>query len=423
MAVTASTITDLTDLAKDYFTNYWQPMMAKGGQLKAQLEQLENWEFAGKKIIFGAKLETGGGVANAGASKSLPDNADGSYDQMETTLKRTYARLAIDAFEIARLAKTKGTFRPAVEEKMDDRGQAMMKDCNRQSWSDGSGKVAMLAAGANSATQTLSRAYFLSDGGSPLKHIYKGDNLAFYTSGGTLVGRRKVVSKTGTLGAATGTVTLASSIDLTSITNGWVAKATADDDNTQAGEVNGVLSAMVQSGTFQGVPIGSTYAAVSISNSGTLRDLDDSVVGTLTNAIHAQCEEFPNLFATRPGITQKYSEIFLPIRRIDGQDVQLKGGYKPVAAIQHAGGTSPVIGDTDCPGARMFALNTKYVKNLDLIGEEWADFDGAQFTRISDQDGAEGYMRKYWQIAWQRLNCHGVVSDLNDVSTVDRIYS
>ncbi len=423
MSVTASTITELTDLAKDYFTNYWQPQMAKGGQLKAQFEPLETWEFAGKKIIFGAKLETGGGVANAGAGKSLPDNADGVYDQMETTLKRTYARLAIDAFEMARLAKTKGTFKPAVEEKMDDRGRAMVKDINRQMWADGTGKVAYLATGANSATQTLSRAYNLTNGGNPAKHIYKGDNLAFYTSGGSLVGKRKVLSKTATLGSATVDVVLESSIDLTSITGGYVCKATSDTDNSLAGEVNGVLAAMVQSGSFQGVPIGSTYAALSLTNGGTLRDLDDSVVGTLVNGIHAQCEEYPNLFATRPGISQKYSEIFLPIRRIDGQDVQLKGGYKPIAAIQHAGGTAPVIGDTDCPGARLVALNTGYVKNLDLLGEEWASFDGAEFTRITDQDGAEGYMRKYWQMAWQRLNCHGIAADLNDVSTVDRLYS
>jgi hypothetical protein len=143
----------------------------------------------------------------------------------------------------------------------------------------------------------------------------------------------------------------------------------------------------------------------------------------LFNSIHAQCEEVPNLTMTRPGIIQKYSEIFLPIRRIDGQDVQLKGGYKPMAAIQHAGGTSPVIGDIDCPGARLFALNTKYVKNLDLLGEEWASYDGAQFTRVTDQDALEGYMRKYWNVAWQRLNCHGVASDLNDVGTIDRLHS
>ena len=94
----------------------------------------------------------------------------------------------------------------------------------------------------------------------------------------------------------------------------------------------------------------------------------------------ALSDEVPNLLVTRPGIVQKYSEVFLPIRRIDGQETQLKGGYKPLSVFQHAAGEAPILQDVDCPGARVFGLNTNYLKKLDLVGEEWASFDGAEIA-------------------------------------------
>ena len=122
----------------------------------------------------------------------------------------------------------------------------------------------------------------------------------------------------------------------------------------------------------------------------------------------------------RPGVVLKYSEVFLPIRRINGQDIQLKGGYKPIGVIQSAGGDIPILEDIDCPNSRVHFVNTKYIKLIDLLGTEWADDDGAQFARIEDKDGIEGYLRKYWGLAWTRLNCHVTLSDVSDITPLDR---
>lgn len=417
---TPSTLTELADLAKDLYTNYYVPQMAKKTPLKAQFDQLEDWEFAGKKIIFGMKLETGGGAASIGANKTLPVNADGTYDQAETTLARTYVRLAIDGLLMEVTKQKKGSYRPALQEKMEDRMAALTRDINRQCFSDGLGKLARTATAGAGADQVLDYAYFLATGGNPAKLVNKGDVLAFYQSNGTLIDRRTVTAKSSTAGSGQVTVTLNSTI--TSTSGGFVAKSTADDDGFAATEANGILAAMAQSSTFQGVPIGSTYQATRVHNNGTLQDISDPLMATLFGAVQNESEEWPTLVVTRPGIVQKYSEIFLPIRRISGQEVQLKGGYKPMAVYQHGGGDAPILTDNDCPGARVFALHTPSIKSIDLIGEQWAAFDGAQFTRVSNQDGAEGYIRKYWQIAWTRLNTHGVLEDLKDVAVLDRRY-
>ena len=423
MSVTPTTITELNDIAKDYYSNYLGPQMAKGTPLKAQFDQLENWEMVGGRnnVIFSMKLETGGGVGNAGANKSLPANADGVYDQATVSLKRTYARMAIDMFAAEVSKSKKGSYKPFLEEKMDDRMQALNKDCNRQLFGAGDGKLAITGSGGAGSTQTLSLAFGVTNGGNPGKFVYKGDQLAFYDNVGAAIGTRTVTAKSATKGSATATVTLNSTI--TSVTNGWVAKATADTDNYAEGEVAGLLAGFAQSSTFQGVPIGSTYQATVLDNSGTLRDITDGLVGSLFTTIQTDTDELPNLVVTRPGIVHKYSEIFLPIRRIQGQETVLKGGFKPMGVVQHASGEAPILADADCPGGRFFALNTGYIKKLDLIDSEWASFDGAEVARVDSKDAAEAYLRKYWQMAWLRLNVHGMIADINDVSTADRLYS
>lgn len=419
MANTASTLTELDDLAKDYYTNYWAPQMAQGKPLKAQLDQCEEWEFSGREMVFGLKLETGGGAANAGSGKTLPENADGKYDQARVSTVRTYVRLALD-LHAAEISKSKkGSFKPFLEEKIDDRMKAMTNEVNRQMFCAGDGKLAVTGSGTASATQTLTLAYGVTNGGNPARHIFQGDQLAFFQSDATPIGTRKVSSVTATLGGASASVVLASTI--TSTTDGFVSKATADTTNYDATEANGLLAAFTQSGNFQNVPVAGNYSAVKLTNSGTLRDVSDNVVMTGFSAVQALTDEAPNLIVTRPGIVQKYSEVFLPIRRIDGQDVKLKGGYRPLSVFQHAGGEAPILTDVDCPGARLFGLNTSYIKKIDMVGEQWADKDGAFLNRITDQDGVEGYMRKYWQLAWQRLNCHFLIEDLNDVATADRV--
>jgi len=198
-------------------------------------------------------------------------------------------------------------------------------------------------------------------------------------------------------------------------------RATADTDNITATEAAGLLQSVDDSATFEGIPITYGWQSVVMDNSGTLRDISDSLVMQMIETIRARSRLVPDLVVTRPGIVLKYSEIFLPLRRIDGQDVQLKGGYKPLAAITHAGGAIPVVGDNDCPNSRMFFLNTGAFRMADLVGTDWADMDGATFDRVVDKDSIEGYIRKYWNLITVQRNANGLLSDLNDVAAIDKV--
>lgn len=420
MSVTSSTMTEYADLAKDYFTNVYVKMVNPDVPLKAQFGKLENAVFAGKSWIFGVKLQNGGGSANAGARKTLPAADEGVFDQGTAGLVRTYTRMAIDNLATEVTKRDIGAFRSAFAETMSDRLIAHDLEVNRQLYCNADGKLATTdATGASSTSQALLSGsdYGVTNGGNAARHIYVGDAIEFLRADGTTsIGKRTVTA----VDHSTETITVDSTIDTTgAAAGGFITRCTADTLNTVAGEANGLLASVKDSVTFEGIP--ATYQgwkSIRFHNSGVLRAISDSLVMQTIETTRSRSRLVPDMAITQPGIVLKYSEIFLPLRRLDGQDVQLKGGYKPLAAIIHAGGAIPVIGDMDAPDGRMFFLNTGAFRMADLVGTGWAAEDGTQFVRISDQDGVEGYIRKYWNLITIQRNANAVIEDLIGVDSV-----
>jgi hypothetical protein len=419
MAVSATTLNELNDLAKDFYTDVYLEVYNPQTPLKNAFGKLANAQYTGRKWIFGIKTANGGGASNAGSRKTLPGASEGEFDQGEVTTVRTYTRLALDLHTIEVTKKQAGSFKPALSEVMADRLTAHDLEMNRQMFSGGDGRCALvLAAGAASATQTLNSDYGVTNGGNGTRHIYVGDQLAFRrVSDNSLVGRRTVIA----VDPDAQQIELESTIT-TSGGQCYVAKSTADDDNYAAGEAQGLLRSVAASGSdFEGIPTSGRWRSIVSSNSGTLRQLTDTLVMTVIARVRSESRKTPNMAVTRPGVVLRYTELFLPLRRIDGQDEQIIGGYKPITSIQFSGGTIPVMEELDCPDHRMFLLHTESLKMATLVGTEWASADGAQFARITDQDGIEGYMRAYWNLATVQRNANALIADLEDLPEIDRI--
>lgn len=412
--VTPTTLAELTDLAKDYYSDVYATQYNPATPLKAQLSKLEDANFTGRKWIHSVKLGIGGGSSNAGANKTLPNASQGQFDQGESTVVRTYTRMALDGLVIEVTKKRAGSYRPAVAEVMSDRLEAHDLEVNRQMFCGGDGKLATVGAGFGaSATQPLVNDYGVANGGRGTRHVYIGDTLAYYLTNGTLIGRRVVLG----VNHSAGTVLNDSTITTTATTN-FVTKSTSDDDNLTAGEAQGLLKG-VAAGALETITHSAWEGTVN-SNNGTLREITDGQVMSILAQVRAKSKKTPNIAVTTPGVILKYSEMFLPIRRIDGQGAQLVGGYKPIAEIIHGGGAMPVIEDLDCPSSRIFFLTTDSMRMADLVGTEWADMDGAQFDRIVGKDGIEGYLRKYWNLIWIQRNANAVLADVEDIAEIER---
>lgn len=413
-AATPTLLSEVNDIAKDYYSDVYVNTTNPDTPLKNSIGKIQRFSYTGRKFIFGVKTAIGGGASNAAVNKSLPDAAEGTYDQGEETTVRTYTRMAADLHLLEVTKKQQGSYRPMLAELMEDRLQAHDLECNRQMFSGGDGKLALVGGtpGA-SATQTLASDYGVTNGGNGVNHVTPGDTLAFFLANGTLIGRKAVTG----VDRDAGTVTLDSSITTTLTTN-FVSKSTSDSSNYEAGEAKGLLACFANA-ALHGIPYASVKPTVE-SNSGTLREINDSLVMKTLATVRAKSRKTPNLAITQDGVVLKYSELFLPLRRIDGQDEQIMAGYKPISSIQFAGGSIPVMTDLDCPRNRMFLLNTTAVGLLDLLGTEWASADGAQFDRVVGQDAIEGYIRKYWNMAFTQRNAHAVIEDIEDIATINR---
>jgi hypothetical protein len=421
MAVTPTTLSDINELAKDYYTNVYVPMMNTEVPLKMQFERLENAVFTGRKWIFDTKNSVGGASANVGANKTLPTPSKGQYIHGEATLVRTYTRLALDNFAIEVTKQQSGSFRPALKETMEDRLAQHDMEVNRQLFCGGDGKLAVVTGGTTTIPIFLNTNMGVTNGGNGSRHIYVDDVLAFYdTTGVTLRGQQTVTAVNHTTQA----VTLAGAVAGVIATD-FATRATADTNNKLEGEALGLLASVTDSAsTFENINPATfdKWKALRLNNGGALRDLTDGLALQAIETSRARSRKIPNLAIARPGVVLKYSETFLSIRRIMGQDMELKGGYKPVTGIQYAGGVIPVLDDPDCPDSRLFLINTEAFRMADLIGTGWFDGDGAQFSRITDKDGIEGYVRKYWQLITIQRDCNAVIEDLNDYASVDRVF-
>ena len=417
--VDMTTIAELNDLAKDFFSNVYVNTVNPETPLRAQFESLEGAMFTGRKWIFGVKLEYGGGASNAGANRTLPAATEGQFDQGEANVVRTYTTMALDGLVIEVTKNRAGSYRPALAEVMQDRMTAHEFEQNRQLYGAGKGVVAIVDVDGGT-TQTLRDDYGVSGAGPGARHIYAGDQVRFYDP--TLVTLRGPGTVTvDSVDLATNDIVV--SADPVTTAGDVITKATDDDDNVTTGETNGLLASVDDSSgaaTFETIPSSGRWQSFKLGNSGTPRPVSDSLVMQTIETIRHRSRQIPNLVVTTPGIVLKYSEIFLPLRRLDGQSVQLRGGYKPLAAIMHAGGAIPVVSDTDCPKGNMFFLNTGSFRMADLIGTEWSQIDGATFDRLPNQDAITGYIRKYWQLITVFRNANGRLFDLEDIASIER---
>lgn len=419
----SAAVDDVTTLLKELWTDFYSDATNWGTPLKAQYGKMTNANFAGSKWIFATKTAWGGGSANAGPGSSLPGSANGVVANGNMEVVSTYTRLGVSGLRMAVSKSNRGAFKQELAFAMDDRAKMHDLEVNRQLFCNADGVLCTIPTGTASATQTPGTGqggaagdYGVVNSGSGMKHINVGDELAIYQSNGTtFIGRDVVTAVTST------TFTLANTI--TSTNGAIVSRATSDTDNITAGEANGLLAACIDSGQFEGIDpatYGQAWKAIVQSNSGTLRDITNQLVLHTLTQIRTRSRQTPNLAVTSPGIPLKYSEQFLPLQRIDGQDVPLKGGYKPLTVILTAGAPIPVIDDPDAPNSRLFFVTTSTVQMADVLGTDWLDDDGQMLVRIVGQDGVEATMRKYWNVAYLQRNALGVIEDINDYYDIQR---
>jgi hypothetical protein len=357
----------------------------------------------------------------------LPDPGVGKSAMYAARSRTTFARLLL-SYEAIEKAMGEVAYVEPIEDLMSDLANDMAVEENRKLHNDGSGRLAEVASGVSSTTQTLrinqsieSPATCTND---PTQWINVDDRLAFVSATGTIVGIRTITSKTAT------TVTFSGALATT--TGDWVVRVSgsytgsevvSSGYRTEMMGFAGILSdAAVADGTgissgqtgtddfttapgsvtgFQGIVVSTnTWNQVTVmANSGVLRDPTEQ----LLHQAFATFEETNNgkvdLMMSGYGERLKYGEGLLPDKRYVST-TELKGGY---TALSFGDGKAPWVVDRDC-----------YRNRIYLFGFEsggWQQYIETPFRSLTHQ-GAPEWMRlqddaKY-QAGWVMAGNNGV---------------
>ena len=180
-------------------------------------------------------------------------------------------------------------------------------------------------------------------------------------------------------------------------------------------EVTGLQSIVDSSGSLFNVDPATypVWASSEFGNSGTNRQISETLMATVVQDINIQSGTWPNLAVCHHGVFRAYANLLLGLKRFNNT-VSLKGGYSAGIPFIGGGGQEiPVVTDRDCPANSMFFLNTDHLVEFMASDWEFMQEDGAVLSRVSGVDAYEAILFKYMEVATDQRNTHGKLTDIS----------
>lgn len=363
---------------------------------------------ANQEVQFAAKMGRTRGIGARKEGENLPTAGQGKNARASLFLKYQYGTIEGTGQVFKQVTGNATAFVDWMKTEMEDIKTSLRRDLNRQVYGDGTGTLAVLTAGATTATtMTLDDVHFLEVDMTidVLTQATLGN--AVPTLGNTaeltitaINTSTKVVTVTG------GTVTAAigSAVVLTSNgVNNW--KKEWEGLGVIIG--TGILHNIDPSTFPKWVP---GYIEGSV---GTLAEID---LTHLTQGIHQVGGAVTDLLTTY-GVVNAYWNTLQGLRRYDGS-TKLVGGdasasNKPV--FQSIFGDVPITADWAAPAGYLAAINKKELYVHQLGDWDWMDKDASIWKQVSYKDAYRAHIFQYSNIGTFRRNSHGKLTGITEV--------
>jgi hypothetical protein len=155
------------------------------------------------------------------------------------------------------------------------------------------------------------------------------------------------------------------------------------------------------------------WASSEFGNSGTNRQISETLMATVVQDINIRSGTWPNLAVCHHGVFRAYANLLLGLKRYNNT-VSLKGGYSAgIPFIGGGGNEIPVVTDRDCPANSMYFLNTDHLVEFMSSDWEFMQEDGAVLQRVIGVDAYEAVLFKYMEVATDQRNAHGKLVDIS----------
>lgn len=421
-------LTTVNNLAYDtYEPGLNSQLETEDGSLYAFIQK-NSKDVRGRKVIIKLKTGRSTGIKNIPEGADYPTAGDPTYAEAQPSLSRVAATVEWSQDEIDLLNGPDAAAIPVMEEKMTDLTISLRRDVIRQSWMDGSAKLARLAV--NTAVNTLSlqttttnqidrdRFNWLEPGGMVVDAV-NGTTGASVFSGRTITDTDETNNTITISGAAVTTATtdvIVRSGNSTAVSGAYVSR-----------EFPGVLAAIQTGNTYLTVDrtaAGNGYWKSNVkANGGTLRALTIDLVMQLLNAVTRKTGMMATaanycLFSNL-GVWAAYGELLQPAQRYTANQT-LDFGWPKLEVF----GMS-LYGDIHAPHNNLFLINHPSFNYRRPAYEnrgvfQWQDADGS-ILRYKPGAAAGNYaasvqsfMSGLLTLVTERPNRHGRLDDITE---------
>jgi len=350
----------------------------------------------GRYVVFPLRVRRNQGIGYRAEDGTLPAAGKQGYVRVNVGLKYGYGRIHLTG-QVMELAESNfQAFASAMDREMTGLKNDIAKDSARIFYGSGNGAVATCTGANTGATVPCTNT----------QHIQVGMVLDSYT-GSTLDNTGLVV---------------ASVVKDTSITfTGTPGTALANNDIlVRTGnynlEPNGLASLVGTAALFGVDPAGVTsndspeWKSVVNANGGSNRSLTEALMIKVTDDVRVNGGK-TSLILTSLGVRRAYFNLLTQQRRYVSTK-EYTGGITGLAFSN--GRDIPVVEDVDAPPNKMWMLDESTFKVYRDKDWHWLDNDGNIWKWVTNSDAFEAVLRQYWELATDRRNANGLLSDLTE---------
>lgn len=373
----------------------------------AQIEK-NTKDFEGRRAILSLHTSRNSGVGARAEGGTLPTAGNQGYTEQRIDMRRQYARIEVTGPAIREMKSDRGSFVRAVESEIKGAVNDIKRDVSRQVFGTSNGVIATCGT-----TSTANEVVLASTTTLTQMRQFEVDMVVDI---GTVASPATVASAVTitAVNRTTKTITVSGSTISTTGSH-FVFRSGAGGAIGGAGqkELTGLQSIVAASGTLFNVDPSSVTSWVSYvsSNSGTNRAPTDTLFETALDEISIESGENADLIVTSAGVSRAYANGLKDQKRYSNT-LDLKGGFKAISVTTPQGEVA-LTWDRDCPENKAFVLNTSHLTEFYSSDWEWMDEDGAVLNRVQNKDAYEATLFKYHEVATDKRNAHGLVSDLS----------
>ena len=420
-------LSTLNDLAYDT----WEPglndeLETTTGSLYSFLQKSSK-DVKGRKTFIKFLKGRSLGVANIDEGGQFPDAGDPSYDEAEIALKRIAATVEFTLDEMDLLNGRDAAALPVVQHKLDDLVRTVRRDVVRQTWGDGSAKLANCASvtgqvitldATTSSQIDRDRYNWLEENGLKIDVVH-GTTGASQATGLTITDIDRSTDAVTVVGTASG-VTSAGVIVRSGNAYGVSSAYTSR-------EFTGLMGAISDSNTYLTIDrtvAGNGYwwkSNVS-DNSGTLRPVTLDVILQLINEMNRRTGKAPldsdHAFFANLGVWSAYGEQLQPSVRYQGYS-KMDMGWPELEIFG-----VPLYGDIHAPHNNLFLIHKpsfayRVPKYQDRGTFQFQNMDGSVWRYVPGTSGykakVQSHLTGMMTLLTEHPRMHGRVDDLEEL--------